>query len=40
MTISVTALTVLVGAAMLVTALAPVALTILWIRDLLRKQLW
>ena len=40
MTISVSALTVLVGTATLVTLLAPFILLILWIRDWLKGQLW
>jgi hypothetical protein len=40
MTISVTALTLLVGTAVLITALAPFVMMILWIRDWLRGQLW
>ena len=40
MTISVTSLTLLVGAATLITALAPIVMVILWIRDWVRGQLW
>jgi hypothetical protein len=40
MTISVTALAVLVGTATLVTTLVPVVLVIFWIRDWLRGELW
>ena len=40
MTISVTALTWLVGAATLVTVLAPIVLMIFWIRDILKDRLW
>lgn len=40
MTVSVTALSWLVGAATLIAALAPVILVILWFRDWLKGQLW
>ena len=40
MTISVSALALLVGAATGVTALAPLLLIFLWIRDWLKGQLW
>ncbi len=40
MTISVTALTWLVGTATLITLLAPVVLVIFWLRDWLKGQLW
>jgi len=40
MTISVASLSLLVGTATLVTALAPFIMLILWIRDWLKGQLW
>ena len=40
MIISTTALSWLVGAATLVTMVAPVVLIIFWIRDLLKGRLW
>jgi hypothetical protein len=40
MTISAATLSLLVGTAMLITALAPVVLMIFWIRDWLKGQLW
>jgi len=40
MTISVSALTLLVGAATLATMLAPLVLVILWVRDWIRRRLW
>ena len=40
MTISVTSLALLVSAATLITALAPIVMVILWIRDRARGQLW
>lgn len=40
MTISVSALALLVGTATVITALAPILLIVLWIRDWLKKQLW
>lgn len=40
MTISVTALAILVSSATLVTALAPLVLVALWISDWLRGRLW
>lgn len=40
MTISVTALALLVSAATLVTVLAPLVLAALWIRDWQRGRLW
>jgi hypothetical protein len=40
MTISVTALTWLVGTATLITALAPIILVIFWIKDRVKGQLW
>lgn len=40
MTISVTALTWLVGTATLITVLAPIVLMIFWILDLLKGRLW
>jgi hypothetical protein len=40
MILSVTALAWLVGAATLVTALAPVILVIFWLNDVLRGRLW
>ena len=40
MTISVTALGVLVSTATLITVLAPIVLMIFWIKDWLKGQLW
>jgi len=40
MTISVTALALLVGSATVITAIAPILLIIFWIRDWLKKRLW
>ncbi len=40
MTISVTALTWLVGTATLVTAFVPVILIIFWITDLIKGRIW
>jgi len=40
MTISVSALTILVSLATLIAAIAPVVLMIFWIRDLIRGHLW
>ena len=40
MTISVTALAILVSTATVVTLLAPLVLIVLWIRDWLRGRLW
>lgn len=40
MTISVTSLALLVGIATLVTALAPLVMLFLWVRDWKRGQLW
>lgn len=40
MTISITALTWLVGTAVAITAMAPIVLIILWIKDWLTKRLW
>jgi hypothetical protein len=40
MTISVTALSVLVSIATVITMLAPLVLVVLWIRDWLKGNLW
>jgi hypothetical protein len=40
MTISLGTFTVLVGGALLVTALAPIYLLVLWVRDWKRRGLW
>jgi hypothetical protein len=40
MTISITALSWLVGGATLLAAVAPIVLLVLWIRDSLKGQLW
>jgi len=40
MTISVTALTWLVGTATMITVLAPAVLIVFWIRDWLKGRLW
>jgi hypothetical protein len=40
MTISVTALSWLVGTATLITVLAPIVLMIFWMRDWLKGRLW
>lgn len=40
MTISLGTFTVLVGGALLVTALAPIYLLVLWVRDWKRRALW
>jgi hypothetical protein len=40
MTISVTALSWLVGTATLITMLAPIVLMIFWMRDWLKGRLW
>ena len=40
MTLSTTALAVLVGTATLVTTVVPVVLVIFWIRDWIRGDLW
>ena len=40
MTISVTALALLVSMATLITVLAPLVLVILWIRDWIRGTIW
>lgn len=40
MTISVTAISWLIGAATLITALAPVVLIVFWIRDWVKGHLW
>lgn len=40
MTLSATALAVLVGAATLVTTVVPIVLVIFWIRDWIRGELW